>query len=427
MNAILIRLRIFQNEMLVFMRDPVPRPHIRRVKIAANKIILFKERRLMLKKIILLIILSSLFLPGCKKNTQADKNTTKAILIKGISLDKRSVCINEDVMVSVEAENQNGLNSNLMVFVGDQSGNPAILRFSKPGLKKVNVIVKDITRSEIRSQAVEINVGECQTYEDSLCFSASQTSTNQEIYKFAIGDGSLPSGKYTYKWEFGDGSLLQTGENFVTHDYRQRPQDNCTSSFIVKVTAIDDRKNVYTGRSSISMLNVHYVSRQMGSPSVPVIYGKFLAPEGDGYSAAVAINNIYDYAVDFEEAEISILPCGSTQSQTLYAAAGDILDTTSFPAKTVLNGKLHMSKILVPVSTCSVSVKLTGEWENNTKMSATIHLDIPPTYQTAGAVNLPTVKNQVAIDKLNRAAAILGTGKPITPDDLERLEKEGKI
>jgi len=31
------------------------------------------------------------------------------------------------------------------------------------------------------------------------------------------------------------------------------------------------------------------------------------------------------------------------------------------------------------------------------------------------------------IEKLNRAEKILGKGKPITPDDLEQLEREGML
>ena len=109
-----------------------------------------------------------------------------------------------------------------------------------------------------------------------------------------------------------------------------------------------------------------------------------------------------------------------------------MISSTSIPAKSVAEDRIVLSQSALPKGTCNVVIKLMGKMTGDVTVTASIFLDIPP----AAGENVGdkeegktdrVVTDKTMQEKLNKAAEILGKDRPITPDDIKRLEREGKI
>ena len=392
-----------------------------------------------MKKLLLLVfsIFAISIMLGCKKSGVGDSVfgnplSWNSVSTESVHVEKTSVCINEDVKISVSARGVNGSDANCMVMIGDQPSNPAILRFATPGKKSVLILVKDFTSQKVvKHESVDINVENCQC-DNPLIVTAKPSSENSGIIIITAAkpDGPLGNGA-SYRWNFGDGTTAVTDCPYATHDYRRRKQDRTLSTFVVEVAALDAGNGNYAGRTSVTIPNLNYWSSLLGSPSIPVIYSRFPTVTDGIYTVDVEMNNIYDNIIEFDDAEIEIKPYGSaSQPQKMYAYARDILDDPTVPANGTVKRTIRLDSSLIPSASCVVSIRLRGPWEDEKTITASLHLDIAPSNdQLSSGVNsgaFQTVKNQLLIQKLNKAAELI-KGRPITPEDVERLEKEGKI
>ncbi|MBN1495631.1 MAG: PKD domain-containing protein [Spirochaetes bacterium] len=380
------------------------------------------------KTVLLVIAAASVMFYGCG-NEKNDSKLGRLMAISAVNVEKRSVCMNEDVEISVKAETGNGPDSNLKYYVGDQAGNPVVLRFDTPGEKKVPVIVKDMVYKTTSHTTFEVTVKECEC--SSLTITATPVNNSADIIHFTVEGAEDMGDDLSYKWDFGDGTREKTLAPAVTHDYRGRNLKRFESSFVVKVTA-SQLLSRRSGRMTVSLNNVNYISALMGNPSIPVRYNRFPEVHEDSYTLQVAMNNIYEYPVEFNEAELVITPNDrSLPSQTLVVTAEEILDDTMLPADTEVTRTLRLAKSLVSQTSCTITAVFTGTWENDSTIRAKVRISITPqNEELAGSVSgtgpYSTVKNQLLIDRLNRASEII-KGRPITPDDILQLEKEGKI
>ena len=147
------------------------------------------------------------------------------------------------------------------------------------------------------------------------------------------------------------------------------------------------------------------------------------------YELPVAMKNIYDEDITFQTADIEYKPCDSSgMTETRRIDAGVLLANTVLPRRGTVDTILSFDKSQLPPFTCNLSIRLSGRMRGVTEVVANMHISIPPSGRdSVDEGRDAVVKDDEMINKLNRAAEILGRDRPITPDDIRRLEKEGKL
>lgn len=350
---------------------------------------------------------------------------TEAKIIQNVILEKTTVCAGEDFMVTVAGQNPNGSDASLAYRIGDRRGNPAILRFMKPGKREFYVIAQD-SGSHVDFREVEINVVECPDraqliVEGKLAGLKSEEAEFEVVKRSGIGESC------TYEWDFGDGSKKSGVYGYVTHNYALRDQKSIQSSFTVTVKASDTDGRTAEGRCSISLPNIHFMSSLLNDSIIPAQYESFPALKGSRYEVPISFKNIYEADAVFSGATIEAQPCSSPENTPAASASpGSLMGTSRIRAGETASDILRVDRSLVPAGTCNLVIRFTGELANRRPVSAAVYLNIKPEGGDAGGQN-KAVSDKTMIEKLEKAARILGRGRPITPDDLKRLEKEGKL
>jgi hypothetical protein len=351
----------------------------------------------------------------------------EAKLIRDVILEKNPVCTNEDFKVTVIAKNPNGPDEHLVYRIQNELGNPAILRYTKPGKRVFYVVVRDEGK-HIDFEKVEVTVQECPE-KPTVILDARLHNLEPETAKFEVTSQKGLTGKCTYDWDFGDGNYMTTDTGYVEHNYAKRDQTALQSSFIVKVKVTDAQGQEATGRSTISFPNIHYLSKLMGNPVLPVTYNRFPRITDAGIEVTATIKNIFNEPVTFDSAEMELKPCDSSWSpEYRQLEASGILEVSTIPPRGSTKQIIRLDRSLLPPSTCNVNIQLKGPFGRNEEVSAKLYLEIPPT----GKEDIDPNRDKVIDDdemlkKLNRAAEILGKDRPITPADIEKLEREGKL
>lgn len=351
----------------------------------------------------------------------------QANFIKDIILEKNPVCAGEDFKVTVIAKNPFGSDAHLVYRISNKLGNPAIMRFNKAGQREFYVTVRDEGK-HIDMRKVQITVVECPD-KPLVVLSARLHNLEPESAIFEVTSQKGLSGKCTYEWDFGDGTYATTQNGYITHSYASRDQKGLQSSFLVKVTVADANNITATGRNSISFPNVHYLSNLMGNPIIPVLYNKFPSIDSSTITVAVTMKNIFDEAVSFTNAVLECMPCNTEMSPDYKNINPDqLLESTYIAPRSTVKQLLKISRYLLPKSTCNLTITLSGQYPGNREVYAKIYLNIPPqSKEDIDASRDKIITDDDMIEKLNKASKILGKDKPITPQDIQKLEREGKL
>ncbi len=351
----------------------------------------------------------------------------RANLIRDVIIEKNPVCTNEDFLVTVIAKNPNGKDEHLVYRIQNKMGNPAILKYSKPGKREFYIVVRDEGK-HIDFKKVSVTVKECR---DRLTVSLYSRLHNlkPETALFEVTNQERLAGKCTYTWDFGDGTTATTDTGYVEHNYGEREQDALQSSFLVTVKVTDSQGQTGTGRTTVSFPNVHYLTKLMGSPVLPVIYDQFPRVTDTGIEVTATFKNIFDETVTFDTAEIELKPCDSSWSpEYRELPASSILQVATITPGGSTQQVVTMDRSILPPSTCNVNINLKAPFGPNDVASAKLYLNIPPMSKEDLDPNRHRViEDDEMVRKLNRAAEILGKEKPITPADIQRLEREGKL
>ncbi|HOR94713.1 MAG TPA: PKD domain-containing protein [Spirochaetota bacterium] len=351
----------------------------------------------------------------------------QANFIKDIILEKNPVCAGEDFKVTVIAKNPFGSDAHLVYRISNKLGNPAIMRFNKAGQREFYVTVRDEGK-HIDMRKVQITVVECPD-KPLVVLSARLHNLEPESAIFEVTSQKGLSGKCTYEWDFGDGTYATTQNGYITHNYASRDQKGLQSSFLVKVTVADANNITATGRNSISFPNVHYLSNLMGNPIIPVLYNKFPSIDSSTVTVEVTMKNIFDEAVSFNNAVLECMPCNTEMSPDYKNINPDqLLESTHIAPRSTVKQLLKISRYLLPKSTCNLTITLSGQYPGNREVYAKIYLNIPPqSKEDIDASRDKIITDDDMIEKLNKASKILGKDKPITPQDIQKLEREGKL
>lgn len=351
----------------------------------------------------------------------------RTAFIKDVLLDKNPVCAGEDFKVTVIAKNPHGSDSHLVYRIGNKLGNPAVLRFTKAGLREFYVTVRDEGR-HIDMRKVEVHVVEC-PQKPIVVLNTRLHNLEPESAIFEVTSQRGLAGKCTYEWDFGDGNFATTKTGYITHNYGSRDQNSLQSSFIVQVKVIDEHNTSAVGRGSISFPNVHYLSNLMGNPIIPVLHDKFPSIDGSHIRVDVTMKNIFDEPISFTNAVLESRPCDTSLSADYKNINPDqIAESTNIAPRSTVKQSVKIPLSLLPKSTCNLIITFSGPYQQNREVYAKVYLNIPPrSKEDIDAARDKVITDDEMIDKLNKAARILGKDRPITPQDIERLEREGKL
>ncbi|MCP4132747.1 MAG: hypothetical protein GY754_17410 [bacterium] len=362
--------------------------------------------------------------PEVEKSQQYEIREKK--FITDVIFEKNPVCTNEDFEVGVAAANPDGPLSELTYKIAGRHGNPAILRYKKPGLKIVHVFVRD-SRENLDHRKVTVNVIECPE-KPSIVLKADFSRTRADEGDFKVINKQGLSGKCSYLWEFGDGSTLTTGTAFASHNYGKREQTRFDSTFLAKVTVADEEGNTAESRASIAFSNIHWISNKMGHPIFPVIYERFPVREGNKYTVHMTIKNIYDSPIEFTSADVEYTSCNARTGKTqAVKPAASYITKAAIEANGITKDTLTFTQDSLPESTCGMLVKLKGTLSDERVVTGRLNLTIPMTEEEA----LRTQKGKIVTDedlleKISKAKKILGKNI-ITPAEIEKLEQKGLL
>lgn len=348
--------------------------------------------------------------------------------IRDIILEKSVVCSGEEFIVYVEAANSNGDKGRLVYTIGTRSGNPGLLSFSEPGTHRFDIVVKDAFGEGIQYAHASVRVNACVPH-TAVRMSGAPDPENQERIVFTIAGDENASRRKRYHWDFGDGTVATTLTSSTTHSYEEREQREYASTFVAQVTVIDEQGRQSIGRTTVTIPNISYLSLQMGNPVMPVRYDRFLVKKGDRYETRLVFHNVFAENVEFDEARIALRTCdGIGELPDAIESAERIIDTTAVPAYLSADAILSLPAWAIPESACFLSLTLHGNMgPEEQRVRAQINLDLPPRPLTQNATRNTRVTDRALLEKLNRAAAIRGTNRPITDEEIKRLEREGKI
>lgn len=196
--------------------------------------------------------------------------------IEAVLLDKKAVCFNEDVLVTVQARTPDGVDDAFLRYrVGDEEGPVVTLRrlstsgaMPERGAPQVTVFGRDGTRVSVPLPALEVK--DCRVPNEFELVSSVEPGSGGLVRLIASPIGHNPDVEAVaregvdtaphfkpvkYLWAFGDGTTAETPEDTVVHDYGGRAQATLYSYFLVTCEAVDAQGQKLVARKSVELKN----------------------------------------------------------------------------------------------------------------------------------------------------------------------------
>jgi hypothetical protein len=238
-------------------------------------------------------------------------------------------------------------------------------------------------------------------------------------------------GDCTYEWDFGDGKGVTTTAGIVSHNYGDREQKSYTSTFMTKVTITDEKGTGVTARTNITFANIQWLSTRMGTTVIPITYDRLPYRSGDDYKVNIQIKNIFDNPLTFAEAQVKFIPCtGGKEAKTATFPAGNFINKTSMGANEFAEDTLTIRKSIFPHPSCTVAITLTGKLSDGREVTSPLYINIPMSPEALQEAiknnQASVVTDETVVTKIQKARSILKK-ELVTPEDITKLEKEGKL
>ncbi len=355
-------------------------------------------------------------------------------LIETVKLNKQKVCPGEALKVTM---NQNPDENAPIGFTTNRTkGNPAVIRFQSGGQRDIYVMAGDgrygVDMKHLTVEVLDKDAPECVS-KPLVILATGLSRTETETVDLEVKQVKGLTGKLRYQWEFGDGSREENDLRYVSHNYGLREQDKPESSFLAAVTVIDEKGIKASTEASVSIPNVHFIAKITGNPVIPAVYSRFPKKSGNSYVIDVTFKNLEKTPIEFEKAVVNVEFCREGKDQKhVEMAASRVLSGTSLGARQSVTRKLTIGSETTGEEACRAEIQLIGETiprgENSVTATVWMEINVPPSKEKGGNAGASVeVKDPKLLEKLEKARAILGNDKPITPEDIRRLEKQGKI
>ena len=373
------------------------------------------------------------------------RSMSRIPLIESIELEKKQACPGETVqMVTKPRSDVGGPVEFTSPNGGD--GNPAIVAFDQPGVHTIDVVARNgvggVDYGTTELEILEPDSPEC-VDQPVISVRAAISTLEEDTADILVASNGVLEGQLHYTYEFGDGLSAESPTASVTHNYQLRAQNGPSSTFLVKVRARDEHGRTAMGRASVVFSNIAWLSRAVGSPMVPVAYTRFLEKRGDSIETELTFRNIEDSPVKFETAEVQVDSCTDRPPQVFQYPASQILQGLD----TLPTGGVESTTLSLPVAdvdgACRIVVVLAGDTVppraghqlsqvmartfDTTRAQISLDLAGPPLEGALAAAAPVAIDDEEFQTMLTKAQAILGNDRPITPEELQRLAREGRL
>lgn len=366
------------------------------------------------------------FLKGAFDSEKVSGDLRRAQIIQNIRLEKDSICANEDLRVDVDVK-EDQISANLVISIDGISANPAVVNYSEPGVQEILVVARNFSRNVIDQRRISVEVFACE-FRPAITFSAKHKYDNSDEIVFEIDYMNNLSKDCIYEWDFGDGKMTTSKSKIISNSYRMRAQNSYMSSYLVSLKATDMEGNQATFRKTVTLLNIHYLSKAMGRPVLSTIYERFPKRDVHGIQTTIGFGNLLDENVNLNTARLRFKSCNrSTATIKKEVMADRLLASTQIPLGTQSSTDLTLSDSMIPDSTCSVAVEFIGSSREYQQVIANVFLDLPPqSVERSERMGMEVVRDTSIIKKLNKASALFGKNI-LTEDEVNRLKKEGRF
>lgn len=285
---------------------------------------------------------------------------TTATLIGDVFVDKPKACLDEDVLISIQALPGHAEAS---FNVEGKFGNTLIVRPSVEERETFWIVAAHENWRDFRKIEVEVlpeDDARC-LHAPAATIQATPSKWSAERYDIQVVPLRNLGKIVDVAWSFGDGDTA-SGATRVEHDYGSRPQTSQTSSFVVKAEVVDEDGRKAVARSSVSLANRHYQARELGGTrTLPVSNQRF--PDGDRQGPfAASINNIESDPVRFETAKVRLRSCdGSGQDIEQIVPANAVLNVVELPPGQLAEAEITLDADWIGGDVCRVDVTVTGD------------------------------------------------------------------
>ena len=280
--------------------------------------------------------------------------------IKDIGIDKDPICAGQDFQVKVIANNIDGSDTELSYRIGNRAGNPVVIRYNKAGERAIHVFVRNLQQN-VDHKRITVSVIDCPGV-PTVQLKAYLSSKRADEAEFKVVKKSGLGENCKYTWDFNDGTpAKETATGFIVHNFGKRDQQSFSSTFTVSVTVTDEELNSASGRATITLPNIHWLSTKMGFPIIPFIYNRFPEESGSLYEVPVTIKNIYKEEIEFKDADVEFRSCISgKEKETKTYSTGTFLPTNAIPAGAIIDDTISFTKSQIPESTCGMLMQFKG-------------------------------------------------------------------
>ena len=366
-------------------------------------------------------------------------------LIDTVQLDKTRVCPNEDFQVRITQPLD--VRVPVQYNVNRYRGNPVVLRFVDPGVREFFITASDgsvgVDFKRVTLEVLEKDHPDC-AGKPLVVLSARLAALQGETVELEVTRTQNLTGSLRFHWDFGDGTRAENADRFVTHSYAMRDQDDPSSDITITLTVHDEKNTEVVTRATINFPNTYFLAEITGNPVMPVEYDRFPTKRGNNYETNLRIKNIDPVTVDLTRAILKRDTClAGKEPETGEVPASQLLGNTSIGPKRSQSYRLSLPVDLVGEKTCRLEIIFSGDSipaRQGTRIgpkidatygptTATLYLEInapPGKEEGGGAGAAERVTDPATIEKLNKARKLLGD-RPITPDDIQKLERQGRL
>ena len=204
-------------------------------------------------------------------------------IIEEVTLDKRSVCFNEDVTVTVRARTPGGRDDAFLRYrvAGEEGPVVSLRRLSLdtpgglPERGGSGVTVSGREGTSVSVPLPDLEVRDCRVPDEFELVHTLEPGTDGVVHLLTspIGhnpdldavrargvDDAPPFVPVLYRWSFGDGTTAETGEGSIVHDFGARPQTARYAYFHVRCEAVDAQGRTLTASKSLELKNPAFES-----------------------------------------------------------------------------------------------------------------------------------------------------------------------
>jgi hypothetical protein len=336
---------------------------------------------------------------------------TRAPLIGQVTVEKSEVCPGEDLKISIEP----AADAPETTFnIDGKFGQELIVSASMPDEESYWIVASRGSQRDFREVVVTVLSEQhprCASEPGASIELSSDAWARDTYHLEAVPLRGLVD-IVQVRWSFGDGES-QSGGARVSHSYAERPQTGETSAFLVTAEVVDAEGRTAKARATVSMLNLHYQVRQLGGARViPVQHERVVeGPANEAKRVAIRLNNIEEKPVRFERGQARLWSC-SGQLREHSFAAGDLLDSTLFPAGQVSEAQVALPAAWTGVDVCRIELGLTGDTEQAS-------LEVPETHLPARPVTADMTFELGMPKSVAQGNDPEFAGQPVTDPELE--------